>query len=154
MCVRPSPTEASILWPPDSKSWLTGKDPGAGKDWGQEEKWVTENEMVGWYHWLNGHEFDQTLRDSEGQGSLACSIVHGVAKCGTLLSDWIITILHLGSSLSSCRKVQRYIVRYIPLGESSFIAALFFLDYFSLFLHFLSSLINNFECALRDSGKI
>ena len=51
---------------------LIGKDPDAGKDWGQEEKWATEDEMVGWHHWLSGHEFDQTQGDSEGQGSLAC----------------------------------------------------------------------------------
>ena len=48
------------------------KDPDAGKDWGQKEKWVTENEMVSWHHWLNGHEFEQTPGDNEGQGSLAC----------------------------------------------------------------------------------
>ena len=64
--------EAPILWPPDAKSWLTGKDPDAGKDWGQEETAVTEDEMVGWYHWLSGREFEQTLGDSEGQGSLVC----------------------------------------------------------------------------------
>ena len=57
--------EASILWPP-------GKDPDAGKDWGQEEKGATEGEMVGWHHWLNGHEFEQISRDGEGQGSLGC----------------------------------------------------------------------------------
>ena len=51
--------EAPILWPPDSKSWLTGKDPDAGKDWRQEEKGMTEDEMVGWHHRLNGHEFEQ-----------------------------------------------------------------------------------------------
>ena len=60
--------EAPILWPPDAKSYLIGKD----SDWGQKEKWVTENEIVGWHHWLNGHEFEQPLGDSEGQGSLAC----------------------------------------------------------------------------------
>ena len=64
--------EAPILWPPDSKSQLTGKDPDAEKYWGQEEKGATEDEMVGWHHWLNGHEFEQTLGDNEGQGSLAC----------------------------------------------------------------------------------
>ena len=57
--------EAPILWPPDAKSQLTGKDAGAGKDWGQEEKGVTDDGMVGWHHWLNGHEFEQTLGDSE-----------------------------------------------------------------------------------------
>ena len=54
------------------KSRLIGKDPDAGKDWGQEEKGVAENEMVGWHHRLNGHEFEQAPGDSEGQGSLAC----------------------------------------------------------------------------------
>ena len=64
--------ETSILWPPDKKNWLIGKDPDAGKDWRQEEKGTTENEMVGWHHWLGGHEFEQTLGDGEAQGSLAC----------------------------------------------------------------------------------
>ena len=64
-------TEAPILWPPDVKSQLIGKDADAGKDWGQEEKGVTEDEMAGWHHWLNEHEFEQTLGDGEGQGSLA-----------------------------------------------------------------------------------
>ena len=64
--------EAPILWPPDEKSWLIGEDPDAGKDWGQEEKGATEDEMVGWHHQLNGHEFEQTLGDGEGQGSLVC----------------------------------------------------------------------------------
>ena len=58
--------EVSILWSPDAK------DPDAGKDWGQEEKGMTEDEMVGWHHRFNGHEFEQTLGDSEGQGSLVC----------------------------------------------------------------------------------
>ena len=67
-------TEAPILWPPDAKSWIIRKDPDAGKDWGQEEKGTTEDEMVGWHHRLNGHEFEQALGDSEGQGRLArCS---------------------------------------------------------------------------------
>ena len=64
--------EASILWPPDAKRWLTGKDPNAGKDWGQEENGATGDEMVVWHHWLNGHEFEQVPGDSEEQGSLAC----------------------------------------------------------------------------------
>ena len=64
--------EAPVLRPTDSKIWLIEKDLDAGKDWGWEEKGVTENEMVGWHHQLNGHEFEQTLGDSDGQGSLAC----------------------------------------------------------------------------------
>ena len=66
--------EASVLWPPDAQSCLTGKYIDAGKDWRQEEKGTTEDEMVGWHYWFNGHEFEQTLGDSEGQGSLVfCS---------------------------------------------------------------------------------
>ena len=64
--------EAPILWPPDVKSWLIGKDPDVGKDWRQEQKWTTEDEMVGWHHRLNGHKFKQALGDGEGQGSLVC----------------------------------------------------------------------------------
>ena len=77
---RKSATEYSLeglvleltLWPSDAKNQFIGKDPVAGKDWGQEEKEVAEDEMVGWGHWLNEHEFEQTQGDSEGQGSLAC----------------------------------------------------------------------------------
>ena len=66
--------EAPILWSPDLKSWLIGKDPDAGKDWGQEEKGMTEDEMVGWHHWLNGNESEQALGDGEEQRSLVyCS---------------------------------------------------------------------------------
>ena len=66
--------EAEILWPPDAKSWLTGKDPDAGKDWGQEEKGVTNDEMAGWHHCLNGHGFEQAPGVGDGQGGLArCS---------------------------------------------------------------------------------
>ena len=64
--------ETSILWPLDAKNWLIGQDPDAGKDWRREEKGTTENEMVGWHHWLNGHEFEQALGIGDGQGSLAC----------------------------------------------------------------------------------
>ena len=59
-----------IIWPPDVKSWLTGKDPDAGKDWGQEEKGTTEDETVGWHHWLSGHGFQCTLGVDDGQGGL------------------------------------------------------------------------------------
>ena len=64
--------EAPILWPPESKSQLIGKEPDARKDWRQEEKRATGGEMVGWHHWLNGHEFEQALGDSEGQRSVVC----------------------------------------------------------------------------------
>ena len=78
---------APTFWPPDAKSPLFGKDPDAGKDWGQEGKGVIEDEMIGWHHWLNGHEFEQALGDGEGQGSLVCCS-RWVAKCWTWLDDW------------------------------------------------------------------
>ena len=64
--------EAPIVWPPDAKNWFIGKDPDAGKDWRQEEKGMTEDEMVGWHHWLDGHEFEQALGVGDRQGSLVC----------------------------------------------------------------------------------
>ena len=61
-----------VLWPPRAKSWLIGKDPDAGRDWGQEEKGTTKDEMAGWHHRLDGHEFEYTLGVGDGQGGLAC----------------------------------------------------------------------------------
>ena len=61
-----------VLWPPHANSWLIGKDSEAGRDWGQEEKGTTENEMAGWHHWLNGHESEWTLGVGDVQGGLAC----------------------------------------------------------------------------------
>ena len=64
--------ETPILLPPDAKSWLIWKDPDARKDWGQEEKGTTEDEMFGWHHWLDGRESEWTPGDGDGQGGLAC----------------------------------------------------------------------------------
>ena len=65
-------TEAPVLWPPHAKSWLVGKDSDAGRDWGQEEKGMTEDEMAGWHHWLDGHESEWTPGVGDRQGGLAC----------------------------------------------------------------------------------
>ena len=78
--------ETPILWPPDLKRLFIGKDADAGQDWGQEEKGTTEDEMIGRHHWLNGHEFEQSLGASEGQGSLACCSPR-VAESWAQLSD-------------------------------------------------------------------
>ena len=80
--------ETPIFWPPDGKKWLIGKDPDAGKDWRQEEKGTTEDEMVGWDHWLDGHEFKQALGAGDGQGSLACYSPWGCEEKDTT-GDWI-----------------------------------------------------------------
>ena len=79
--------ETPILWPPEGKNWLIGKDPDAGKDGKREEKGMTEDEMVGWHHRLNGHEFEQALRDGEGQGSLACCSRWGHKESDT--TEWL-----------------------------------------------------------------
>ena len=80
--------EAPILWPPEVKNWLIGKDPGAGKDW-RQEKGITEDEMVGWHHRLDRHEFEQALGVGDGQGSLACYSLWGrKEKSWTQLSYW------------------------------------------------------------------
>ena len=79
--------EALILWPPDTKNWLIRKDPDAGKDWRQEEKGTTEDEMIVWHHWLDGHEFEQSLGVGDGQGSLACCSPWGHKELD--LTEWL-----------------------------------------------------------------
>ena len=80
-----------ILWPHDVKNWLTGKDPDAGKDWRQEEKGMTEDEMAGWHHRCNEHELGQTPGDGEGQGDLACCSPWG-RRVRHDLGDWTRTM--------------------------------------------------------------
>ena len=79
--------ETPILWPPDVKSWLIGKDPDTGNGWGQEDKGITEDEMVGWHHRFNGHGFGWTPGVGEDREAW-CAAVHGVAKSRARLSDW------------------------------------------------------------------
>ena len=101
-----------LIW----RDELTEKDPDAGKDWGQEEKGVTEDEMVGWHHWLNGHEFEQTQGDSEEQGSLACW-VHGVTKSRTQLSNWTTTSQPFPRGWSVSIKGSQCRLRIPPINE-------------------------------------
>ena len=79
--------ETPVLWPPDVKSWLIGKDPDAGKDWRQEEKRTTEDEMVGWHHQLDRHEFEQALGVGDGQGSLVCCSPWGCKELD--MTEWL-----------------------------------------------------------------
>ena len=78
--------ETLILWPPDAKNWLTGKDPDAGKDWKQEEKGMTEDEMIGWHQGLDRHEFEQPLGVGDEQGSLECRSPWGHKELDT--TEW------------------------------------------------------------------
>ena len=80
--------ETPVLWPPHVKSWLIEKDSIAGRDWGQEEKGTTEDEIAGWHHWLNGRESEWTLGVGDGQGGLACCDSWGRKGSQTRLSDW------------------------------------------------------------------
>ena len=88
--------ETPILWPPDAKNRLLGKDPDAGKDWRREEKGTTEDEMVEWHHWLGGHEFEQALEIGDGQGSLACCSPQGHKELDTTEQlNWTELILYI-----------------------------------------------------------
>ena len=78
-----SKAETPMVWPPHAKGWLIGKDPDAGRDWGQEEKGTTEDEMAGWHHPLDGHEFEWTLGVGDGQGGLVCCSPWGCKESDT-----------------------------------------------------------------------
>ena len=96
-------------WPPDAKNWLIGKDPNSGKEWRQEEKRMTEDEMVGWHHWLDGHKFKQALGVGDGQGSLACCSPqsHKVRHNWTIeLTDWT-TVLTENISCPHCHSTKQ-----------------------------------------------
>ena len=107
--------EASVLCPCDAKKWPFRKYPDAGKDWRWEEKGATEDEMVGWHHWLNGHEFEQAPEDGEGQGSLVCCSPWGCKESDTtyqlkynnkkekLFAEWITNV-----NLSLEKSRERY----------------------------------------------
>ena len=87
--------ETPVLWPPHAKSWLTGKDSDAGRDWGPEEKGTTEDEMAGWHHWLDGHESEWTLGVGDGQGGLACCDSWGLKELDmTEWLNWTENIIH------------------------------------------------------------
>ena len=82
-------TETPVLWPPDAKNWFIGKDPDAGKDWRQEEKGMTEDEMVGWHHWLNSTDMSLSkLQEMVKDREARYAAVHGVTKSRVWLSDW------------------------------------------------------------------
>ena len=112
--------EALVLWPPDAKSQIIGKDPDAGKDSTQEEKGTTEDEMVGWHYRLNGHEFEQAPRDGEGQGSLACCSPWGHKELDTTER-----MNNTGSLMSKDFWFNKQINLWIIQEDSCFVSELF-----------------------------
>ena len=128
-----SEAETLELWPLDVKNWLTGKDPDAGKNWRQEEKGTTEDEMVRWHHWLDGHVFEQALGVGDGQGSLACCSPWGCKESDmTEQLTWIIALrghLVMSGDIFSCHTgagsmkksgvlLKSYNVRTAPIAEN------------------------------------
>ena len=97
---RTTGAEAPILCPPDTNSWLIGKDPDAGKNWRQKEKWVAEDEMVGWHHQFKGRELRETVKDREAWHAA----VHGVTKSWTPLSNWTTNTHEKWSALIKIKK--------------------------------------------------
>ena len=99
--------ETLILWPPDGKNWLTGKDPDAGQDWRQEEKEMTEDDMVGWHYWLDGHEFEEALGVGDREVWLAA--VHGITKSRTWRAtelNWALRICQIFTDSTQPRIVD------------------------------------------------
>ena len=92
--------EAPVLWLCHAKNWLIRKDPDGGKGWRQEEKRTTEDEMIGWYHWLDGYEFEQAPEVGDGQGSLACCSPWG--HSWTQLNDWTELAAHNVLNICFC----------------------------------------------------
>ena len=88
MFIGRTDTEAPIFWPPDVKNWLIGKDPDAEEYWRQEEKGMTEDEMVGWHHWLDEHGYEQAPGVGDGQGSLVCCSPWGHREVDTTELNW------------------------------------------------------------------
>jgi len=121
------------LWPPDAKSWLTGKDLDAGQDWRQEEKGMTEDELVGWHHRLNGHEFEQAPGVGDWQGSLACCSPWGHKESDSTErlnnnSVWTVTPLpHLMSDIDSQANLSQNQTLRLNICQASWLCSSFFL---------------------------
>ena len=103
--------ETPMLWPPDGKNWLIVKDPDGGKVWRQEEKGMTQDEMVGWHHWFNGHEFGETPEVGDGQGGLACCGSWGHKELD--MTEWLkwTDAFHILNEFYSLKHA------YLPLGN-------------------------------------
>ena len=128
--------EIPIFLPPYAKSWLIWKDPDAGKDWGQEEKGMTEDEMVGWHHWLNGHGFGWTLGVGDGQGGLACCSSWGHKDSGT--TEWLNWTVACGLVFDQGSKPGSWQWKFWVQTSRLLRNSLFFTFWlFTIYLHFL-----------------
>ena len=108
--------ETPILWPHDAESWLIWKDPDAGKDWGQEEKGTTEDEMVGWHHQHNGYEFGWTLGVGDGQGGLVCCSSWGRKELDTTEQlNWTISLYFYITYLVVYILLMNILITYVLL---------------------------------------
>ena len=129
--------EAPVLWPPHAKSWLIGKDSDAGRDWGQEEKRMTEDEMAGWHHWLDGRESEWTPGVGDGQGGLACCDSWGRKESDmTERLKWTELNIFLGNLLF-------YFSNLLERGDHYMYICFFF-----LFSHFLFATC--FSCSILE----
>ena len=129
--------EAPILWPPHAKSWLIGKDPDAGRDSGQEEKGTTEDEMAGWHHQLNGHQFGWTLGVGDGQGGLACCDSWGRKELD--MTGWLnwTEMIHTHIHIYIHIHIHIPLLNFLPIGRG-------FKGWFTIiFLSLSFPLINN-----------
>ena len=104
--------ETPILWPPHAKNWVIWKDPDAGKDWRREEKGTVEDEMVGWHHWLSGHEFEKAPRVGDGQGSLACCTPWGCEESDTTeqlnWTEYYLVVLEIQCVSNRCQSIYPF----------------------------------------------
>ena len=106
--------ETPVLWPPHAKSWLIGKDSDAGRDWAQEEKETTEDEMAGWYHWLDGRESEWTLGVGDGQGGLVCCYSWGRKESD--MTEWLNTCIRSDQLFS---RVWLFVTPWIEALQAS-----------------------------------
>ena len=129
--------ETPILWLPDMKNWYIGKDPDAGKDWRREEKRATEDEMIGWHYWLDGHEFEQALGVGDVQGSLACCSLWGHKDSDmTEQLNWSELIYLITGSLYLSTNFIQFLLLSAPASGNHKSDLFYILSFLLLFLNY------------------